>query len=66
MITKDMLMNDIVNNYEGATSALSSMGMGCVSCPAALSEPLETAALVHGLNADEVVSFLNEKLGLSN
>ncbi len=65
MITKDMLMNDIVNNYEGATDALTNIGMGCVSCPAALSEPLETAALVHGLDADQVVSFLNEQLGFT-
>ncbi len=65
MITKDMIMSDIVNNYEGAANILAGLGMGCVSCPAALSEPIETAALVHGLDADEIVSALNKNLGLS-
>jgi len=34
-------------------------GMGCVGCPSAQGESLEQAAMVHGLNADEVLDFVN-------
>ncbi|SFG16186.1 DUF1858 domain-containing protein [Oribacterium sp. WCC10] len=64
MITKDMIMGEIVSNYEGAAAALMSIGMGCISCPASLSESLESAALVHGKDADEVTAYLNQQLGL--
>ena len=63
-ITKDMLMGDIVRNYEGAIEALQECGMGCVGCPASQAEPLAQAALVHGMDADEIADVLNEKLGL--
>ncbi|MCR5008522.1 MAG: DUF1858 domain-containing protein [Oribacterium sp.] len=65
MITKDMIMGEIVSSYEGATSALMNLGMGCISCPASLSESLENAALVHGKDADEVAAYLNQQLGLN-
>ncbi len=64
MITKDMIMSDIVNTYEGASSALMNLGMGCISCPAALSESLDNAALVHGMNGDDVADYLNKQLNL--
>lgn len=65
-ITKDMTMGEIVQNYEGAASVLMSVGMGCISCPAALSESLDNAAMVHGMNGDEVVNYINEQLGLAD
>ena len=63
-ITKDMIMGDIVRNYEGAISVLMGIGMGCISCPAALNETLSDAAMVHGLKAEDVVATLNEQFGL--
>ncbi len=64
MITKDMIMSEIVNTYEGASSALMNLGMGCISCPAALSESLDNAALVHGMKGSEVADYLNKQLDL--
>ena len=64
-ITKDMIMGDIVRNYAGASMALMNVGMGCVSCPAALSESLENARMVHGMDGQEVANYLNEQLNLA-
>lgn len=64
-ITVDMLMGDIVRNYEGAISVLQECGMGCVGCPAAQAEPLSQAAFVHGLDAEEIAAELNKTLGLA-
>ena len=63
-ITVDMLMSDIVRNYDGAIAVLMECGMGCVGCPASQAEPLSQAAFVHGLDAEEIASMLNKKLGL--
>ena len=64
-ITTDMLMGDIVRNYDGAVEVLQECGMGCVGCPASQSEALSQAAMVHGLDADKIASVLNEKLQLA-
>ena len=64
-ITTDMLMGDIVRNYDGAIEALQECGMGCVGCPASQAEALSQAAMVHGLDAEKIAATLNEKLGLA-
>ncbi|MBQ7488691.1 MAG: DUF1858 domain-containing protein [Clostridia bacterium] len=58
-ITKDMTMGEIIHKYPSAMYALMACGMGCVGCPSAQGESLEQAAMVHGLNADEVLDFVN-------
>ena len=40
-------------------------GMGCVSCPAAQNETLEEAAMVHGLPAEEVLNYVNERISMA-
>lgn len=64
-ITTDMLMGDIVRNYEGAAALLREYGMGCMGCPASQAEQLAQAAMVHGLDADEIAAKLNTRLGLA-
>ena len=39
-------------------------GMGCIGCPSSLMESLEEASMVHGLNPDEVLDYLNEELAV--
>lgn len=63
-ITKEMLTGEIVATYPEAAEALMMCGMGCVSCPAAQMESLGDAAMVHGLDADQVVDYLNEYMDL--
>ena len=35
------------------------IGMHCLGCPSAQAETLEEAAMVHGINVDELMSKLN-------
>ena len=64
LVTKDMIVGDILKMYPDAAYALMNCGMGCISCPAALGETLEQACYVHGLDSDEVAEYVNAELGL--
>ena len=41
MITKDMLIGDLVRQYPEAIRTLMQFGMGCVGCPSSQMESLE-------------------------
>lgn len=59
VITKDMIISDIIDVDQGLVSVLQEAGMHCVGCSAARGETLEEAAMVHGMNPDELTSKLN-------
>ena len=42
------------------------IGMGCISCPAAAMESIGDASMVHGLDGDQVVDYLNDTLHLND
>ncbi|AOR24852.1 DUF1858 domain-containing protein [Clostridium taeniosporum] len=60
MITKDMTIGEVVKNDPSKAETLMSFGMGCVGCPSAQAETIEEAAMVHGLNLDELIEALNK------
>lgn len=60
MITKDMLIGDLVREKPEKVMTLMQFGMGCVGCPASQMESLEEAAMVHGMDLDLLLSALNE------
>ena len=60
MITKDMTIGEVVRSNPDKAEVLQSFGMGCVFCPSASGETVEQAAMVHGLNLDELIDALNE------
>ena len=63
VVTKDMLINDILNiDLLGISDLLMEIGMHCVGCMAAAGESLEEACEVHMLNADKVTELVNEYL----
>lgn len=62
VITKDMIIGDILNVDENLVPILMQCGMHCVGCPASRGESLEEACFVHGLDADSVCAKLNEYL----
>lgn len=64
-INGDMLVYDILGKYPDAAYVLMNCGMGCISCPAAMMESLNDACMVHGIDADEVVKYVNYELGLT-
>ena len=59
MITKDMLIGEIVQMNEKYPEILMSAGMHCLGCPAAAGESLEQACAVHGIDVEELVAKLN-------
>ncbi|MCR5675012.1 MAG: DUF1858 domain-containing protein [Lachnospiraceae bacterium] len=62
-VSKDMLVGQIIMEHPAAADFLMSCGMGCIFCPSAQMESLEQAAMVHGLDADDICDALNETLG---
>ena len=64
-ITKDMLVGDILRDYHQSMYALMEFGMGCIGCPASQAESVADAAMVHGLDGDDIVRYLNEYIEAS-
>ncbi|MGH4119102.1 DUF1858 domain-containing protein [Clostridium sp.] len=58
-ITKDMTIGEVVRQFPESVEILMGFGMGCVGCPSAQAETLEEAAMVHGLNIEELMTALN-------
>ncbi len=59
-ITKDMRIAELIRNKPEAIDILLSFGLGCIGCPASQMESLEEAAMVHGLDVDELLKALNK------
>ena len=64
-VQSDQLIGDIIREYPIAVRALMECGMGSISCPAAQSETLEEAAMVHGLPVEEVLNYVNERISMA-
>jgi len=58
-IKKDMTIGEIIRMKPEAAGILMTFGMGCIGCPSAQAETIEEAAMVHGINADELLKALN-------
>ena len=61
-VSKEMRIIDIINVDYDIVPILLNEGMHCIGCPAAQGESLEEAALVHGLDPDEITAKINEFL----
>lgn len=58
-ITKDMKIGEILDNAKEVAPFFLEMGMHCLGCPSARNETVAQACMVHGVNADELVSKIN-------
>jgi hybrid cluster-associated redox disulfide protein len=65
-ISKDMIINEIIQVDSNLIALLMGVGMHCIGCPSAQGETLEEACMVHGLDADEVEKTLNDYLAKNN
>lgn len=63
-VTKDMLIGEMLQVDIGIAPILMASGMHCIGCPASQGEGLEEAAMVHGMDADELLAKINEYLAL--
>ena len=61
-ITKTMSFAEIIQKHPEVVETLMDKGMHCIGCPMAQMESLEDGAKAHGLNPDEIVKELNEKI----
>ena len=60
VVTKDMLIGELIRKKPETIETLMSFGMGCVGCPSSQMESVEEAAMVHGLNLDSLMEALNK------
>ena len=64
MITKDMLLIDAFRlegvNVDAMAETLMAMGMHCLGCALSHGETIEEAAMVHGINPDDMLAALNQ------
>ncbi|MDP2892320.1 MAG: DUF1858 domain-containing protein [Bacillota bacterium] len=58
-VTKDMTIKDVLEMDKDTARIFISHGMYCLGCPAASGESIETASMVHGIDADKLVADLN-------
>ena len=61
-VTKDMLIGEILKKDQTIAAILMASGMHFVLFPASQGESLEEAAMVHGMDCDELVTKINEYL----
>ena len=55
-ITKDMTIGEIIAADQNVIPVLLDSGMHCLGCPASQAETLEEAAMVHGLDINELMA----------
>ena len=60
VITKDMVIVDIVNADPENKNILMECGMHCIGCPSSQMETLAEACAVHGLNVEDLLAKLNK------
>lgn len=61
-VTKETIIGDILEIDETTAPIFLSIGMHCLGCPASRGETIEQACMVHGVDADELVSKINEHI----
>ena len=55
-INKEMTIADIIQIDTGVIPILMEAGMHCVGCPSAQGESLEEAAMVHGMDIEDLMA----------
>ena len=61
-VTKDTIIMDVLRTDPETAPIFFEIGMHCLGCPSASGESLEQAALVHGVDPDELVQKINDFL----
>lgn len=59
MVTKDMIIAEVLDNYPDTAPLFLEIGMHCLGCPSARGESVEQACLVHGADVDELLAKIN-------
>lgn len=66
-VTKDTMIGDLLQIDQNVAPLLLNIGMHCLGCPSSQMETIEEAAMVHGLEPDDLVveinTFIDHDLG---
>lgn len=66
-VTKDTMIGDLLQIDQNVAPLLLNIGMHCLGCPSSQMETIEAAAMVHGLDPDDLVveinTFIDHDLG---
>jgi hybrid cluster-associated redox disulfide protein len=62
-ITKDMTIAQAIAADQSIIPVLLDIGMHCLGCPSSQAETLEEAAMVHGLDPEELMDRIRAELG---
>ena len=60
-ITKETVIGDILDIAPQTAPIFLSIGMHCLGCPASRGETVEEACMVHGIDPDKLVEFINQE-----
>lgn len=58
-VTKDMIINDVLQINRALAPIFMQHGLHCLGCAAANNETIAEAAVVHGIDADALITDLN-------
>ncbi|MBQ8280371.1 MAG: DUF1858 domain-containing protein [Roseburia sp.] len=61
-VTKQTMIGDLLRIDQNVAPILLNIGMHCLGCPSSQMETIEEAAMVHGIDADELVQTINDFL----
>ena len=66
-VTKGTMIGDLLQIDQNVAPLLLNIGMHCLGCPSSQMETIEEAAMVHGLDPDDLVveinTFIDHDLG---
>ena len=57
-VTREMTIGEILRVNPDVAPVLMNAGMHCLGCPSAQGESLEEAAMVHGIDVDELMTAI--------
>jgi hybrid cluster-associated redox disulfide protein len=59
-VTKDTMIGDLLQIDQNVAPLLLNIGMHCLGCPSSQMETIEEAAMVHGLDPDDLVGVFKQ------
>ena len=59
-VTKDTMIGELLQIDENVAPMLLNIGMHCRGCPSSQMETIEEAAMVHGIDPDDLVNDIND------
>lgn len=61
-VSKETMIGELLRIDQNVAPILLNIGMHCLGCPSSQMESIEEAAMVHGIDPDELVQTINDFL----